>query len=334
MGDMPKGGIISATIGNEVEILPDNFLYGSKITEITIPNSVTSIGGSAFYGCSGLTSVTIPNSVTSIGGSAFEGCSGLTSVTIGNSVTSIGYDPFKGCSGLKTVNWNAKNCADFSESYTPFYRYVSYSSESCYSLTGIETFIISNEVERIPAYLCYGLSGITTLSLGNSVTEIGSSAFEGCRGLTGLEFPNSLNSIGQKAFYNCRGLLSLTFPNSVTNIGEQAFANCTDLDNIYSYPNPSNVTLGDDVFYEVPKYTCVLHVTPEHFDAYKKASQWKTFFNIIDDLAGVEGVEVDAATKEVEGYYNLQGIRLNEPIRGQAVIVRYTDGTAKKVVVK
>ena len=70
---------------------------------MTIPNSVTSIGGYAFRGCSGLTSVTIPNSVTSIGDYAFSGCSGLTSVTIGNSVTTIGVDAFYNCSGLTSV---------------------------------------------------------------------------------------------------------------------------------------------------------------------------------------------------------------------------------------
>ncbi len=81
-------------------------LYSDEDTEITnliIPNSVTSIGGSAFWNCSGLTSVTIPNSVTSIGYNAFLGCSGLTSVTIPNSVTSIGAEAFFGCSGLTSV---------------------------------------------------------------------------------------------------------------------------------------------------------------------------------------------------------------------------------------
>ena len=77
--------------------IPSSVTYNDK--EYT----VTSIGGYAFYECSGLTSVTIPNSVTSIIGYAFRGCSGLTSVTIPNSVTSIGYDAFYGCSGLTSV---------------------------------------------------------------------------------------------------------------------------------------------------------------------------------------------------------------------------------------
>ena len=79
------------------------FYSCSGLTSITIPNSVTSISEWAFYECSSLTSVTIGNSVTSIGDMAFEGCSSLTSVTIGNSVTSIGYRAFYNCSGLTSI---------------------------------------------------------------------------------------------------------------------------------------------------------------------------------------------------------------------------------------
>ena len=84
-----------------IETSTNELVLGCKTTKI--PNSVTSIGGTAFYGCSGLTSIEIPNSVTSIGSGAFYDCFGLTSVTIPNSVTSIGYGAFEGCDGLTSV---------------------------------------------------------------------------------------------------------------------------------------------------------------------------------------------------------------------------------------
>ena len=84
-----------------IETSTNTLIQGCKTT--IIPNSVTSIGGSAFEDCTGLTSVTIPNSVTSIGGSAFSGCTGLTSVAIGNSVTSIGGSAFYGCTDITSI---------------------------------------------------------------------------------------------------------------------------------------------------------------------------------------------------------------------------------------
>ena len=123
-GNMTTANIDRVSIGEDVEVLPSYFVQNSKITEVTIPNAVTSIGSSAFSGCTGLTTIniqnsvigssmfrgctgltdiTIPNTVTSIGDYAFEGCTGLNSITIPNSVTSIGIYAFFGCSGLESV---------------------------------------------------------------------------------------------------------------------------------------------------------------------------------------------------------------------------------------
>ena len=102
----PTGAVTipSALGGKPVTSIGNSAFSGcSGLTSVTIPNSVTSIGSSAFSGCSGLTSVTIPNRVTYIGGSAFSGCSGLASVTIPKSVTSIGEGAFSGCSGLEEI---------------------------------------------------------------------------------------------------------------------------------------------------------------------------------------------------------------------------------------
>lgn len=78
---------------------------GSSVVSITIPDSVTSIGGDAFYGCSSLTSIVIPDSVTSIGEWAFAGCTGLTSVTLGNGLTSMGANAFSYCEKLASINY-------------------------------------------------------------------------------------------------------------------------------------------------------------------------------------------------------------------------------------
>ncbi len=75
----------------------------NKLTSISLPNGITSIGEEAFYYCSSLVSVTIPNSVTSIGQGAFSGCSKLTSITIPNSVTSIGSYAFYSCTDLASI---------------------------------------------------------------------------------------------------------------------------------------------------------------------------------------------------------------------------------------
>ena len=95
------GGVTVNKVGNSSSAIFGN--DNTFVTSITIPSSVTSIGSSAFTGCTGLTSITIPNSVTSIGESAFSYCTGLTSMNIPDSVTSIGDGAFSGCTGLTGV---------------------------------------------------------------------------------------------------------------------------------------------------------------------------------------------------------------------------------------
>ena len=97
-------GIGSIVIPNSVTSIGNSaFSACTNLSSVTIPNSVTSIGAGAFYECTNLSSVTIPNSVTSIGAGAFYECTNLSSVTIPNSVTSIGSNAFFLCTGLKEV---------------------------------------------------------------------------------------------------------------------------------------------------------------------------------------------------------------------------------------
>ena len=133
--------------GNPLTAAHHLFLNDEEVTDLVIPEGVTSIGDAAFSDCYGLTSVTIPSSVTSINIYAFRFCKGLTSVTIGNSVTSIGDNAFEGCSDLASIT-------------------------------------IPNSVTSIGRYAFNGCNGLKSVTLGNSVSSIGDNAFYNCWKLT------------------------------------------------------------------------------------------------------------------------------------------------------
>ena len=222
-----------------VEVAKGKYTGSIVIPETVVHNdvyySVTSIGRSAFYGCTGLTSITIPNSVTSIGYRAFSGCDGLTSITIPNSVTSIGVSAFLGCSGLTSIT--------IPNSVTSIgYRAFSFCS-------GLTSITIPNSVTSIGDRVFYGCTGLTSITIPNSVTSIGASAFDGCKGLTSIAIPNSVKSIGRYAFSGCTGLTSITIPNSVTSIGDYAFKDCDDLTNVIK---PDGIRIGKDAFKGTP----------------------------------------------------------------------------------
>ena len=153
-----------------MQAVPANYLAYSKLTSITIPENITSIGRCAFSGCDSLTSITIPDSVTSIGSAAFENCSGLTSIVIPDSVTSIDHWAFNYCTGLTSVTiGNGVTSIDngaFSD---------------CEEL---ESVIISGNITSINEVVFDGCKGLKSVTIPASVTSIGKSAFRGCRGLT------------------------------------------------------------------------------------------------------------------------------------------------------
>ena len=182
------GGLTSVIIPNSVISIGNSAFSGcSGLTSVVIPNSVTSIGNYTFRGCISLTSVVIPNSVTSISTGAFSGCSSLTSVVIGDSVTSIGKDAFRNCSGLTSV-------------------------------------VIPNSVTSIGFYAFYGCSNLTSIVIPNSVTSIGWYAFSGCSGLVSVEIPNSVISIGYYAFEYCSGLKEVNYLGTIDEWAQIGFS--------------------------------------------------------------------------------------------------------------
>ena len=191
-----------------IETATNTLIAGCKTT--VIPNSVTSIGSSAFNGCKGLTSITIPSSVTSIGERAFEDCTGLTSITIPEGVTRIGNYAFMSCSGLTSIT-------------------------------------IPSSVTIIGKWTFFDCTGLTSITIPEGVTSIGDSAFRGCTGLTSITIPEGVTSIGNDAFFGCKGLTSITIPEGVTSIGNSAFSECISLTSV-TFSSTTAPTIRGEVF--------------------------------------------------------------------------------------
>ena len=226
----------------------------TNLRNIKIPNNVESIGDYAFYNCTSLTSVTIPNSVTSIGNDAFYGCSSLTSVTIPDSVTSIGYSALSSCTSLTSIevsydneNYSSVDGVLFDKDKTKLIQYPAGSNRTIYS--------IPNSVISIGSDAFVGCTSLTSVTIPNSVTSIGGSAFSGCTNLTSITIPDSVTSIGSYAFEDCTSLTSVTIGNSVTSIGGSAFSGCT---NLTSITIPDSVTsIGSYAFEDCTSLTSV-----------------------------------------------------------------------------
>ena len=244
-----------------------NSFAPAGLTSYTIPNSVTSIGYSAFDNCTSLTSITIPDSVTSIGDSAFVGCTSLTSVTIPDSVTEIGSCAFSFCTSLTSVT--------IPDSVTSIGNWAFW---GCTSLTSIT---IPDSVTEIGKWTFNGCDSLTSITIPDSVTSIGERAFRNCTSLTSVAIPDSVTSIGERAFSECSSLTSVTIPNSVTSIGYWAFYNCTSLKEIYCKATTPPISDGGDMFGEIISGRKI-YVPVASVEAYKTAEYWSSYADHIE----------------------------------------------------
>ena len=242
-------GCKNTTIPNSVTSIGSSAFSGcSGLTSVTIPNSVTSIGYNAFNGCSGLTSVTIPNSVTSIGESAFFDCSKLTSITIPNSVTSIGSSAFNCCSDLASIVVNEGNTIyDSRENCNA----IIMTSENLL-VSGCKNTTIPNSISHIGEDAFYG-SGIASVTIPDKVTEIRKNAFRGCPNLTNVTInSNSIVSDNRTSSTSLKTIFGEQVTNyvigeNITSIGDNAFYGCERLTSV-SFPNSVTI-IGDKSFY-------------------------------------------------------------------------------------
>ena len=237
----------------------------SNLQSVTLPASITTINTDAFYGCTKLGSVNLEEGLTTINQRAFYNCN-LTSVTIPSTVTSIGNGAFKG-NPLTTVVWTPANCTIGTGDDAPFY---STSSQ-------ITKFTFGEQVTTVPSYLCRNMSKIDTVVLPPSVKSLGQYAFafctslksinlpvtqktlptsflEGCTALESIELPATLTTISTDVFYGCSKLSNVSLHEGITTINQRAFWGC----NLTSVTIPSTVTsVGNGAFKGNPLTTIV-----------------------------------------------------------------------------
>ena len=293
------------------------FAYCSGLTSLTLPVGITSIGEFAFSGCSGLTSLTLPAGITSIGEYAFYGCSGLTSLTLPAGITEIGESTFSDCSGLTSLT--------LPDGIT------SIGISAFAYCSGLTSLKLPAGITSIDKYAFLDCSGLTSLTLPDGITSIGSRAFYGCSGLTSLTLPAGITSIGDDTFYGCSGLTSLTLPAGITSIGEFAFSYCSGLTSIYVYAEKVP-RIGRYAFEGCASRKCTLYVPKGTYDNYR-LSEFGYFENIVEfDATGIDKTTTSTDVEEVSRY-SLNGQRLAVPVKGLN-IVKYSDGSARKVVVK
>ena len=348
IGDDTELNLPDYFFGQDYIIGDNTFKDNTKITSITIPSSVTTIGNSAFYGCDGLTSIEIPNSVTTIGDKAFYGCYGITSITVDknnpvydsrnncnaiietatntllwgfkntiipNSVTSIGDYAFKGCTYLTTLNLPEDLKSIGKSAFEDCENYTIHSSLNPMNLDLNLNDTLPTSLESI-GDACFKNTGIETLIItenNNNLKNIPKSAFENCKKLNILDISRSnIKTIDDNAFNS--NILSVTLPSTLEYLGNKSLYTVSEINVV--------INNGNDSIANPPKFKdsnsrpfnddSKIYITKDYIDTYEKDDYWGIYKTNIYDHGYINDYIKDCYIKQESDGSNKLYITFNE----------------------
>lgn len=322
----------------------DIYMEGMPVTELNVPESVTSIQPYAFMNATCLTSVTLPSTLLSIGDDTFNGCTGLTSMEIPASVKKIGNGCFDqtNVSRLEISDLSAWCQIEFL--VNPLVRIGSLylNGEELTELT------IPDNISVVLPYAFQGCTSLKSVKIPNTVTIIDYAAFDSCSELETVDLGENVTFIGESAFEECMSLKEIRIPDSVITIDEDAFADCSSLTDVII--GKSVETIGDEAFHDCDALTTItvlaenppvideetfsnfnaqLIVPEGSVEKYKNDPIWGKFANI---GSGVNEIMADGLSGE-KAIYTLDGTKLPaQPVETLPSGVYVVGG--KKVLVK
>ncbi len=285
------------------------------------------IGERAFYNCVGLTEIYFVDGVTTIEDNAFYGCTGITSdIVLSSTVKEFGGYALCGCSGIKNVTLN-EGLETLGNG--------TLSKISISEITIPSTIrTMGNQVFEEDALLV-----AVTFPEDATITSFGTNVFRNCTSLKEVNILSDISSLSQGTFYGCNALETVVLPETLTSLSaSNIFYDCSKIKSITSL-NPTPPTCTTSTFNYVDTTNGMLYVPVGSKEAYAEATGWEDFLNIVemtntDEPEGISSIYVDNENNEnIESIYSTSGQKFNSPQRG-VNIIRYTDGSVKKISVK
>ena len=229
-------GFTAITIPDSVTQIGKSAFSGSKLESIRIPDTVTGMGDHVFSGCTELKEVTLPNIRQNIMAGMFEGCTSLEKIVLPETVTAIRADAFKDCTSLKDITWSKapeiiescafQNCSALTEVTIPdSVKSIGFGAFS--DCSALSTVMIPGTVKTIGSEAFRNCDALTTVTIPDSVTSYGSQMFYDCDALTTVKLGSGMKTIPESMFEHCDALESLSIPRCVTSVGNNAFKDCT-----------------------------------------------------------------------------------------------------------